>query len=183
MWRWINRSKLLSKSESLKPILNLYIAVIIYVSIVWTPGKCFYSISILSSAKFLSKIQCRNTNILPGFENYKITTRKEKKKQHIKTATFPFSFFLKLEIQLDYYREGQIMFLRQAESSQQLLLALGKPFAYFQKEFDNSCITLPSNEYIKAGEQEIAAFSVWVRTKYKSTNWKKKKNQKTIEWL
>lgn len=150
-------------------------------SIVWTLGKCFYSISILSSAKFLSKIQCRNTNILPGFENYKITTRKEKKK-HIKTATFPFSFFLKLEIQLDYYREGQIMFLRQAESSQQLLQALGKPFAYFQKEFDNSRITLPSNEYIKAGEQEIAAFSVWVRTKYKSTNWKKKKtnNRMTV---
>lgn len=106
---------------------------------------------------------------------------KKRKKKHIKTATFPFSFFLKLEIQLDYYREGQIMFLRQAESSQQLLQALGKPFAYFQKEFDNSRITLPSNEYIKAGEQEIAAFSVWVRTKYKSTNWKKKKQ--TIEWL
>lgn len=69
------------------------------------------------------------------------------------------------------------MFLRQAESSQQLLQALGKPFAYFQKEFDNSRITLPSNEYIKAGEQEIAAFSVWVRTKYKSTNWKKKNKQ------
>lgn len=84
--------------------------------------------------------------------------KRKKKNQHIETATFPFSFFLKLEIQLDYYREGQIMFLHQAESSQQLLLALGKPFAYFQKEFDNSCITLPSNEYIKAGEQEIAAF-------------------------
>lgn len=102
---------------------------------------------------------------------------KKRKKKHIKTATFPFSFFLKLEIQLDYYREGQIMFLRQAESSQQLLQALGKPFAYFQKEFDISRITLPSNEYIKAGEQEIAAFSVWVRTKYKSTNWKKKNKQ------
>lgn len=65
---------------------------------VWTLGKCFYSISILSSAKFLSKIQCRNTNILPGFENYKITRKEKKNKkqktQHIKTATFPFSFFL-----------------------------------------------------------------------------------------
>lgn len=147
---------------------------------VWTLGKCFYSILILSSAKFLSKIQRRITNILPGFENYKITRKEKKKKtQHIKTATFPFSFFLKLEIQLDYYREGQIMFLLQAESSQQLLLALGKPFAYFQKEFDNSRITLPSNEYIKAGEQEIAAFSVWVRTKYKSTNWEKKKKKQS----
>lgn len=38
--------------------------------------KCLYSILILSSAKLPSKIQCRNTNILPGFDNYKITTRK-----------------------------------------------------------------------------------------------------------
>lgn len=52
------------------------------------------------------------------------------------------------------------MFPHQAEGSQQLLLAFGEPFAYFQKEFDNSRITLPSNEYIKAGEQEIAAFSL-----------------------
>ena len=67
--------------------------------------KCLCSILILTSAKFLSKIQCRNTNILPGFDNYKITTRKTKQNktkqnQHVKTATFPFSFFLKLEIHL-----------------------------------------------------------------------------------
>lgn len=53
------------------------------------------------------------------------------------------------------------MFLHQAESSQQLLVALRESFAYFQKEFDNRCITLPSNEYIKAGEQEIAAFTLF----------------------
>lgn len=53
------------------------------------------------------------------------------------------------------------MFLHQAESSQQLLGALRESFAYFQKEFDNRCITLPSNEYIKAGEQEIAAFTLF----------------------
>lgn len=119
--------------------------------------KCLCSILILTSAKFLSKIQCRNTNILPGFDNYKITTKKKKKqnqnkKQHIKTATFPFLLLLKLEIRPDYDREGQIRFPHQAESSQQLLLAFGESFADFQKEFDNSHITLPSNEYIKAGE-------------------------------
>lgn len=70
------------------------------------------------------------------------------------------------------------MFLRQAESSQQLLLAFGKPFAYFQKEFDNSRITLPSNEYIRAGEQEIAAFSEWEQN-IKAPIGKKK----TIKWL
>lgn len=53
------------------------------------------------------------------------------------------------------------MFLHQAECSQQLLVAFREPFAYFQKEFDNSRITLPSNEYIKAGEQEIAAFPLF----------------------
>lgn len=123
--------------------------------------KCLYSILILSSAKFLSKIQCRNTNILPGFDNYKITTRKKNTHTHtLKRPHSLFPFFFKLEIQPNYYREGQIMFPHRAESSQQLLLAFGESFAYFQKEFDNSGITLPSNEYIKAGEQEIAAFSL-----------------------
>lgn len=123
--------------------------------------KCSHSILILSSAKFPSKIQCRNTNILPGFDNYKITTRKKKthKKGHIPFLLFCFSF--KLEIQPTYYREGQIMFLHQAECSQQLLVAFRESFAYFQKEFDNSCITLPSNEYIQAGEREIAAFPLF----------------------
>lgn len=119
--------------------------------------KCLCSILILTSAKFLSKIQCRNTNILPGFDNYKITTKKKKNKTKTKNNTLKrphslFSFFLKLEIRPDYDREGQIRFPHQAESSQQLLLAFGESFADFQKEFDNSHITLPSNEYIKAGE-------------------------------
>lgn len=62
-------------------------------SVVWTLRKCSYSILILSSAKFLSGIQCRNTSILPGFDNHKITTKRKRKKQHIKKATFPFFFF------------------------------------------------------------------------------------------
>lgn len=53
------------------------------------------------------------------------------------------------------------MFLHQAECSQQLLVAFRESFAYFQKEFDNSCITLPSNEYIKGGERETAAFPLF----------------------
>lgn len=50
------------------------------------------------------------------------------------------------------------MFLHQAKSSKQLLVAVRKFFAYAQREFHNRGITLRSNEYIKAGEQEIAAF-------------------------
>lgn len=129
MWRWINGSKSLSKPEPLQLIPKLCVATSSIPSVAWTLRKCSYSIVILSSAKFLSGIQCRNTNILPGFDNYKITTRRKKKTQHIKKATFPFfSFSFKLEIQPNYYREGQIMFLHQAECSQQLLVALGSLF-------------------------------------------------------
>lgn len=53
------------------------------------------------------------------------------------------------------------MFLHQAKSSEQLLVAVRKVFAYFQREFNNRGIPLPSNEYIKAGEQEIAAFTLF----------------------
>lgn len=53
------------------------------------------------------------------------------------------------------------MFLHQAKSSEQLLVAVRKFFAYFQREFNNRGIPLPSNEYIKAGEQEIAAFTLF----------------------
>lgn len=59
--------------------------------------------------------------------------KRKKKKNHIKTATFPFSFFLKLEIQLDYYREGQIMFLRQAESKPAAAAGFGEAFCLFPK--------------------------------------------------
>lgn len=117
--------------------------------------KCLCSILILTSAKFLSKIQCRNTNILPGFDNYKITTRKTKQNKTKPTRLnghISFLLLFKTGDTPDYYKEDQIRFPHQAESSQQLLLAFGESFAYFQKEFDNSHITLPSNEYIKAGE-------------------------------
>lgn len=80
------------------PSLSLFNRSLIYASpsayissVVWTLMKCSHSILILSSAKFPSKIQCRNTNILPGFDNYKITTRKKK---HIKKAIFPFFYFV-----------------------------------------------------------------------------------------
>lgn len=92
MWRWINGPKSLSKPEPLQLIPKLCVATSSIPSVAWTLRKCSYSIVILSSAKFLSGIQCRNTNILPGFDNYKITTRRKKK--HIKKATFPFFLFL-----------------------------------------------------------------------------------------
>lgn len=94
MWRWINCSKLLSKPEPLQLLPKLYAATPAISSVVWTLRKCSYGILILSSAKFLSGIQCRNTSILPGFDNYKITTRRKRKNQHIKKATFPFFLFL-----------------------------------------------------------------------------------------
>lgn len=71
------------------------------------------------------------------------------------------------------------MFLHQAESSQQLLVAYRESFAYFQKEFDNSRIALPSNEYIKAGEQEIAAFPLFEWEQ----NIKAPIEKKIIKWL
>lgn len=93
MWRWINCSKLLSKPEPLQLLPKLCAATPAISSVVWTLRKSSYGILILSSAKFLSGIQCRNTSILPGFDNYKITTRRKRKNQHIKKATFPFFFF------------------------------------------------------------------------------------------
>lgn len=45
------------------------------------------------------------------------------------------------------------MFLHQAKSIEQRLVAIRKFFASFQGEFDNRGITLLGNEYIKAGEQ------------------------------
>lgn len=48
------------------------------------------------------------------------------------------------------------MFPHRVKSSKQLLAANGKVLASFfflQREFNNRGITLPSNEYIKAGEQ------------------------------
>lgn len=77
MWRWINCSKLLSKPEPLQLIPKLCIATSSISSVVWTLTKCSHGILILSSATFFSGIQCRNTNILPGFDNYRITTRKK----------------------------------------------------------------------------------------------------------
>lgn len=44
-------------------------------------------------------------------------------------------------------------FSTKQKSSEQLLVAVRKFFAYFQREFNNRGITLPSNEYIKAGER------------------------------
>lgn len=40
-------------------------------------------------------------------------------------------------------------------------MAIKKFFAYVQGEFNNRGITLLGNEYIKAGEQEIAAFTLF----------------------
>lgn len=42
---------------------------------------------------------------------------------------------------------------KQKKSSEQLLVAVIKFFAYFQREFHKRGITLLINEYIKAGEQ------------------------------
>lgn len=53
------------------------------------------------------------------------------------------------------------MLLHQAQSSEQLCMAVSKFLAYFQREFDNRGIPLLSNEYIKAGEQEVAAFTLF----------------------
>lgn len=72
------------------------------------------------------------------------------------------------------------MFLHQAESSQQLLVAYRESFAYFQKEFDNSRIALPSNEYIKAGEQEIAAFPLFEWEQNIKAPIEKKNNQMIV---
>lgn len=93
MWRWINCSKLLSKPEPLQLIPKLCVATSSIPSVAWTLRKCSYSIVILSSAKFLSGIQCRNTNILPGFDNYKITTRRKKKTNILRRPHSLFFFF------------------------------------------------------------------------------------------
>lgn len=55
------------------------------------------------------------------------------------------------------------MFLHQAKRSEQLWVAISKVFTYLQREFNNRGVTLLSNEYIKAGEQEIVAFPLLER--------------------
>lgn len=50
------------------------------------------------------------------------------------------------------------MFLHQAECSQQLLVAFRESFAYFQKEFDNSRITLQVMNTSKLVNKKLQLF-------------------------
>lgn len=136
-------------SKSLEQIPSL--GIITY--IVWTLMAFLDSSLILSSAKFHQKNPAQDTNILPGFDN--LQNNEKKKKKHTKKATFPFLFFFLSFFNGDTTQlHGQVqMFLHQATRTEQLLVAIRKFFASFQREFDKRSITLLSNEYIEAGEQ------------------------------
>lgn len=158
MWRWINGSKSLSKPEPLQLIPKLCVATSSIPSVAWTLRKCSYSIVILSSAKFLSGIQCRNTNILPGFDNYKITTRRKKKTNTLRRPHSLFFFFFQTGDTTQLLQRGSDHVSPPSRMQPAASGGLRESFPYFQKEFDNSRITLQVMNTSKLVNKKLQLF-------------------------
>lgn len=153
MWRWINCSKLLWMSKSLKQTPSL--CIIIYIA-QYGPLRHFCIAPDCLLLHGILQIQRRVPISYLGLTMYKTTMRKKntlKRPHSLPSFSVPVFFFFLNGDTTQSTQVVQIVFLHQEQSSEQLWVAVSKFLAYFQREFNNRGITLLSNEYIKAGEQ------------------------------